>query len=46
VAPGAYAKLGPLLFASAGQGRLAGRVWDGAWHNVGTPEQLAALNAA
>jgi MurNAc alpha-1-phosphate uridylyltransferase len=46
VVPGTFAKLGPLLFASADKGRLAGRVWDGAWHNVGTPEQLAALNAA
>lgn len=43
VVPGTPAKLGPLLFASAQQGRLAGRVWQGAWHNLGTPEQLAEL---
>jgi N-acetyl-alpha-D-muramate 1-phosphate uridylyltransferase len=46
VVPGTAAKLGPLLFASAQQGRLAGRVWAGAWHNLGTPAQLDALNAA
>jgi len=44
VVPGTPAKLGPLLFASAQQGRLAGRVWEGAWHNLGTPEQLAQLD--
>ena len=44
VEPGTPAKLGPLLFASAQAGRLAGRVWDGPWHNVGTPEQLTQLD--
>jgi MurNAc alpha-1-phosphate uridylyltransferase len=46
VAVGHKAALGPLLFASAEAGRLGGRVLQGAWENVGTPEQLAALNAA
>ncbi|MFO1218395.1 MAG: nucleotidyltransferase family protein [Burkholderiaceae bacterium] len=46
VVSGTHAKLAPLLFASAADGRLAGRVWSGAWHNVGTPAQLDALNAA
>ena len=42
---GQRAALGPLLFASARAGKLAGQRLAGAWHNVGTPEQLAALNA-
>ena len=45
VVPGTVARLGPLLFASAQAGRLRGEAWRGSWHNVGTPEQLAALNA-
>ena len=43
VACGQRAALGPLLFGAAQDGRLAGRVLAGAWHNLGTPEQLAAL---
>lgn len=43
VAPGTRAALGPLLFAAAAAGRLGGQPWAGEWHNVGTPEQLAAL---
>jgi MurNAc alpha-1-phosphate uridylyltransferase len=46
VVPGTRAKLGPLLFASAQQARLGGEPWPGEWHNLGTPEQLAALNAS
>jgi MurNAc alpha-1-phosphate uridylyltransferase len=42
---GERAALGPLLFAAAADDRLAGRVLDGPWHNLGTPAQLAALNA-
>jgi len=38
--------LGPLLFEAAAADRLAGRVLDGPWHNLGTPAQLAALDAA
>ncbi|MBQ0930031.1 nucleotidyltransferase family protein [Ideonella sp. 4Y16] len=45
VAAGTRAALGPLLFASAARGRLGGRVLSGAWENVGTPAQLAALQA-
>ncbi len=45
VKPGQHAALGPLLFDSAAAGRLAGTLWAGDWHNVGTPAQLAALNA-
>ena len=46
VAPGRRAALGPLLFRSADAGRLSGEALAGAWENVGTPAQLAALNAA
>lgn len=43
VAAGQRAALGPLLFAAADAGRLAGEAWHGEWHNVGTPQDLAAL---
>ena len=46
IAPGQRAPLGPMLFAAAAAGRLGGEVWRGAWENVGTPAQLAALRAA
>jgi N-acetyl-alpha-D-muramate 1-phosphate uridylyltransferase len=42
--PGQRAPLGPLLFDAAAADRLAGRVLDGPWHNLGTPAQLAALD--
>ena len=42
---GQPAALGPLLFASAAAGRLGGQVLRGDWHNVGTPDQWAALQA-
>ena len=42
---GQPAPLGPLLFDAAAADRLAGRVLEGEWHNLGTPAQLAALNA-
>lgn len=42
---GQAAPLGPLLFDAAAADRLAGRVLEGEWHNLGTPAQLAALNA-
>ena len=43
VRPGERAALGPLLFASADAGRLGGELLRGAWHNLGTPAQLAAV---
>ena len=46
IPPGQRAALGPLLFASAEAGRLGGEVLRGAWHNVGTPAQLAAVRLA
>ena len=42
---GQPAPLGPLLFEAAAADRLAGRELALAWHNLGTPAQLAALNA-
>lgn len=41
---GQVAPLGPLLREYISQGRIGGEVYRGDWHNVGTPEQLAALN--
>jgi MurNAc alpha-1-phosphate uridylyltransferase len=46
IAAGTRAALGPLLFDAARAGRLAGEVLNSAWHNIGTPEQLAALDCA
>ncbi len=43
LAPGQRAPLGPLLQAAADAQRLAGLRWNGAWENVGTPEQWRAL---
>lgn len=43
---GDKAALGPLLFAGMRERRISAEVYAGAWENVGTPEQLAALNAA
>ena len=44
IAPGSHAKLGPLLRTLIGQGRVGGEVYEGDWTNVGTVEQLEALN--
>jgi N-acetyl-alpha-D-muramate 1-phosphate uridylyltransferase len=43
VTPGTHAALGPLLFEAAAADRLSGGAFEGEWHNIGTPEQLAAL---
>jgi MurNAc alpha-1-phosphate uridylyltransferase len=37
--------LGPLLFAAMREQRIGAQLYTGAWHNVGTPAQLDALNA-
>ncbi len=42
---GEYARMGDTLRAVADTGRLGGELYRGIWHNVGTPEQLAQLNA-
>lgn len=46
VAPGTVMRLRPLLDAALAAGRLGAERWGGAWTDVGTPERLAALNAA
>jgi MurNAc alpha-1-phosphate uridylyltransferase len=43
IAAGTRAALGPLLFDAARAGRLSGEALSGEWHNIGTPQQLAAL---
>ena len=45
IAPGERAKLGPLLYEYAARGLVGGELYRGDWENVGTPEQLAQLNA-
>jgi MurNAc alpha-1-phosphate uridylyltransferase len=45
IAPGSHAGLGNLLRAYADQGRIGGEVYNGAWTNVGTVQQLEQLNA-
>jgi MurNAc alpha-1-phosphate uridylyltransferase len=42
----AVLRLFPWAFAFADVGRMTGEVFDGIWHNVGTPEQLATLDRA
>jgi N-acetyl-alpha-D-muramate 1-phosphate uridylyltransferase len=46
VAAGTTAPLAPLLYAGMRERRIAAEMYRGRWENVGTPEQLAALNAA
>jgi N-acetyl-alpha-D-muramate 1-phosphate uridylyltransferase len=45
IEPGTKAPLGPLLFAGMRERRITAEVFEGEWENVGTPAQLAALNA-
>ena len=46
IAPGTHAALAPLLYAGMRARRIGAEIYRGRWENVGTPEQLAALNAA
>ncbi|MEO8836736.1 MAG: N-acetylmuramate alpha-1-phosphate uridylyltransferase MurU [Caldimonas sp.] len=46
LAPGAKEPLAPLLYAGMRARRIGAEIYRGRWENVGTPEQLAALNAA
>jgi MurNAc alpha-1-phosphate uridylyltransferase len=46
ITPGSHAKLAPLLREYADRGLVGGEVYPGEWHNVGTVEQLDALNGA
>lgn len=43
--PGRF-PLKPLLDRARESGQLTGEFWRGHWHDVGTPERLAALDAA
>jgi MurNAc alpha-1-phosphate uridylyltransferase len=43
--PGTHARLGPLLYDGMRARRVAAALYEGRWENVGTPAQLAALNA-
>jgi len=42
---GEHVKLAPILRDYADRGQLGGELYRGVWHNLGTPEQLQALNA-
>ena len=44
IAPGTKAALGPLLFEAMRRRAITAEVYRGPWENVGSPEQLAALN--
>ncbi|MET3131056.1 MurNAc alpha-1-phosphate uridylyltransferase [Oxalobacteraceae bacterium GrIS 1.11] len=44
ITPGSHAKLAPLLRQHAARGLVGGEVYGGQWTNVGSAEQLAALN--
>jgi len=44
IAAGQKAPLAPLLRAAMDAGRVSGELHRGQWHDVGTPERLAALN--
>jgi MurNAc alpha-1-phosphate uridylyltransferase len=46
IAPGTSAKLAPLLHMAIKAGRISGEHHVGRWEDVGTPERLAALDAA
>jgi len=41
---GQKAALGPLLKAAIRDRQIGAEVYPGAWHNIGTPAQLAALD--
>jgi len=45
VLPGTRAALGPRLFDAMRRHAISAEVYRGEWENVGTPAQLAALNA-
>ena len=45
VAPGAVLKLSVLLARAIAARRITGEQFEGRWHNLGTPSQLAGLDA-
>lgn len=44
VVPGTWLKLFPWAYRFVDEGRVTGEHFEGAWDNVGTPDQLAALD--
>jgi len=46
IGPGTRAALGPLLYAGMRERRIEAEIYGGRWANVGTPAQLAALEAS
>jgi MurNAc alpha-1-phosphate uridylyltransferase len=44
IAPGTHLKLFPWAYRFVDEGRVSGERFSGAWDNVGTPAQLAALD--
>lgn len=45
ITPGAKAPMSPLYRKAIAAGRTSGELYEGSWHNVGTPAQLAELDA-
>jgi MurNAc alpha-1-phosphate uridylyltransferase len=45
IAPGTHLRMFPWAFRFVDEGRVTGERFDGVWDNIGTPEQLAALDA-
>lgn len=45
IIPGDKAKLAPLLVDAMARGRISGEQHSGHWHDIGTPERLAELDA-
>ena len=43
--PGQRAKLAPLLVAAMQEGKVSGERYAGRWHDIGTAERLASLDA-
>jgi len=43
---GSRARLADVLIAAMKEGRVSGEFYSGCWHDVGTPERLAALDRA
>lgn len=46
IAPGQHAALGPLLYEGMRERRITVEPYAAEWHNLGTPQQVEALNAA
>lgn len=43
---GARARLADVLIAAMAEGRVTGELYRGRWHDIGTPERLAAVDRA